>query len=134
MLLNAINVPVQVVEPAQNVLFAANRIRVGCSIRHDIGSGLFTLTKPGVYKIDFDGNIIASVANQVAELAIEVAGEPIQSAASADTLTTIGDNASVALSALVRVPCGCCVSVSVGNISASNFGIENADIIIEKVA
>ena len=132
-MINAINIPQQIVAPNQNVLFAANRIKTGCPIRHDAGSGLFTITKPGLYKVHFNGSVLSTVANQDVQLAIEVDGEAIQAAKTHDTITTTGSFRSVSVDIPVRVPCSCCLVVSVGNLSTLNVALENANIINERV-
>ncbi len=132
-MINAINIPQQTVLPNQNVLFAVNRIKTGCPIRHDAGSGLFNITKPGLYKVHFNANVLATVANQDVQLAIEVDGEAIQAAKTHDTITAVGSYRSVSVDIPVRVPCSCCLAISVGNLSTLSATLENANIIIERV-
>lgn len=132
-MINAINVPQQVVAVNQNVLFAQNRIRTGCGVRHDAGSGLFNINKGGLYRIHFNGNVLATAAQQLAQLAIKLDGEPVLSSVGKVTLTAIGDYADLAVDTIVNVPCNCCVAISVGNVSTGATTVENANIIIERV-
>ncbi len=132
-MINAINIPQQTVLPNRNILFATNRIKTGCPVRHDAGSGLFTINRPGLYKVHFNGNVLATVANQDVQLAIEVDGEAIQAALVHDTITAVGSYRSVSVDIPVRVPCNCCTVLSVGNLSTLAATLENANIIIERV-
>lgn len=131
-MLNAVNAPSQNVLPLQNVLFISNRIKQCCSVRHDQGSGLITLNKPGIYKIDYNGNTTLTAAG-TASLGIKLNGEVIPGTVMNTTLGA-AEVASMSASTLVRVDCGCCVTITVGNLSTTDtIAVDNANIIVRKV-
>lgn len=132
-MINAINVPQQIVQPNLNLLFAQNRIKTGCGVRHDAGSGLFNINKGGLYRVHFNGNVLATAAQELAQLAIKLDGEPVLSAVGKVTLTAIGDYADLSIDTIVSVPCNCCVTITIGNVGTAATTVENANIIIERV-
>lgn len=71
------------------------------------------LIKPGVYKLDFTGQVTAAAAGDVV-LALKVNGEEYPGTEMGVTITAAGDLANVSAQALVRVPCYGPVTVSVG--------------------
>lgn len=133
-MINAIQVPQQTVQPQSAILFSDNRIKTNCTIRHDEGSGVFTIKERGLYNVFFDANILGSAAAELAQLAIFADGEAVQSAIAKTTLAAAGDYAAVSLFVPVRVPDCCCVRVSVNNIGTAPVTIENASITIERIA
>lgn len=134
-MINATNIPQQIVQPNQNVLFLTNREKMNCSVKHDEGSGLLTIRKAGLYNVFFEANAVATAADQDVQLAIEVSGEAIRSALARDTLAAAGDYRSISIMAPIRVSeCGgCCVPISVENLAAVPVTLENASITIERV-
>lgn len=133
-MINAIQVPQQTVQPQSAILFSDNRIKTNCTIRHDEGSGVFTIKERGLYNVFFDANVIATSANELAQLAVFADGEAVQSATAKVSLKSSGDHAAVSLFVPVRVPDCCCVRVSVNNIGTTALTIENASITIERIA
>lgn len=132
-MINSINIPQQIVQPNQNLLFAQTRVRTGCGVRHNVGSGLFNINKGGLYRIHFNGNVLATTAQQLAQLAIKLDGEPIQGTIGKVTLTAIGDFAMLSMDTVVNIPCNCCATITVGNVGTSPITVDNANIIIERV-
>ena len=134
-IINSVTKEVQTVAINQNVLFNSNRVRscANYSIRHDEGSGLFTLTQKGIYRVHFNGNVTSAVVGDIS-LAIEVNGESISGGIINEVVAVANDEANVSVEVLVSVPCNCCMTVSVGNISTENaILVDNANIIIEKL-
>ena len=135
-IINSVTKEVQTVAINQNVLFNSNRVKscANCNnIRHDEGSGLFTLTQKGIYRVHFNGNVTSAVVGDIS-LAIEVNGESISGGIINEVVAVANDEANVSAEVLVSVPCNCCMTVSVGNISTANaILVDNANIIIEKL-
>ena len=131
----------QTVNVNQNVLFTDDVIPGNCSIVHRTNSGLVTLR--GVtnqcrarYKVTFGGNIAIPEGGAVGQisLAISLEGEPIPSTTMIATPAATGNFWNVFSAIFVDVPQGCCVSVGVRNTSTEAITVQNANLIVERVA
>lgn len=139
------NIPLQTVAQNANVVFqnGERACRKGY-IDHNNGNGIFTVRgTPGcraIFKVQFQGNIAVAPAADGGVLGpISVAltenGEPLGNATAVVTPAAIGDFFAVSISTFVSLPCGCCKTVSVRNVSADTaIEVSNANIIIERVA
>lgn len=138
---------VQTVQFGGNVLFTDTP--VGCNrgyVVHREGAGVVTLRGVGCqrarYKVTFGGNIAIATGGTVdaISLAIAIAGEPIQSSIMTVTPAAVGDFFNVSRTTFIDVPCGCCVTIEVENISSTDAGVAipvevaNANLVIERVA
>lgn len=132
-MINVINNTEQTVAANQNVLFSTNRLKTGCGIRHDAGSGLVRINKGGLYHVVFNGNVVATAASTTATVAIEIDGEPVNSATAIDTLSAVGNTASMSIDTIICVPNNCCTNISVGNESTVSLTIQNASLIVERI-
>lgn len=79
-MINSIATAIQTVANGQNVLFTTDRVRTkscqcACKgwLAHDVGSGLFTLTKQGIYEVEYTANITSETVG-VASLELEQNG------------------------------------------------------------
>lgn len=131
----------QAVNANQNVLFTDSVTCGNCSIMHRDGSGLVTLR--GItnqcrarFKVTFGGNIAIPAGGTVEEisLAITLDGEPIASTTMIVTPAAVGDFWNVFSAIFIDVPQGCCSSVGVRNISTQIIDVQNANLIVERVA
>lgn len=136
-------VPLQTVAVDENVLFMD-----GCRackkgyVQHREGSGIFTLRGvtnqcKAVYKAQFNGNIAISTGGTVEPIsvALTINGEALGNATATVTPAAIGDFFNVSVATFVDVPCGCCLTISVENTSATTaIDVTNANIIIDRVA
>jgi hypothetical protein len=88
------------------------------------------------YRVSFGGNIAISTGGTVGpiSLAIAIEGEPIAATTMTVTPAAVEEFFNVYASTFVDVPRGCCISASVQNISATSIDVENANLIIERVA
>ncbi len=139
-------IPSQIVAEDENVLFLdGDRACRKGYVTHRSGSGIFRLkgasnTCKTIYKVQFNANIAVAPADEGGVLgAISVAlqedGETIGNAVATVTPAAIGDFFNVSVSTFIVIPCGCCVTVSVENISdGTAIEVENANIIIDRVA
>lgn len=142
-MLNVIAKPEQTVTANQNVIFNDTRVksrRCGCSsgwLNHVKGSGLFTITNrtnlPMAVEVDFNGNVTAVAAGATA-LVIELNGEAIGGTEMDYTVVTANTYQNVGASTLIPVPAGSSITVSIGNISAGEVLVKDANIIIKKLA
>lgn len=131
----------QEVAAGQNVLFTETPVCGGRSIAHREGSGIVTLrgiTNQGRarYKVTFGGNIAVPTGGTVGEisLAIAIMGEPIQSTLMIATPTVVDAFFNVGASIFIEVPCGCCLTIAVENTSDIAINVQNANLIVERVA
>lgn len=142
-MLNVIAKPEQTVAANQNIIFNDTRVksrRCGCSsgwLNHVKGSGLFTITNrtnlPMAVEVDFNGNVTAAAAGATA-LVIELNGEAIGGTEMDYTVVTANTYQNVGASTLIPVPAGSSLTVSIGNISAGEVLVKDANVIIKKLA
>ena len=131
----------QTIAENQNVLFTDEVICGSCSIIHRDGSGLVTLK--GVtnqcrarFKVSFGGNIAIPTGGTVEaiSLAISIDGEPIATTTMTVTPAAVEEFWNVFSAIFVEVPRGCCASIGVRNISTQSIDVQNANLIVERVA
>ena len=131
----------QTVNENQNVLFTDTVTCGNCSITHRDGSGLVTLR--GItnqcrarFKVSFGGNIAIPTGGTVEaiSLAISLDGEPIATATMIVTPAAVEEFWNVFSAIFIDVPKGCCYSISVRNISTQAIEVQNANLIVERVA
>lgn len=131
---------VQNVAVNQNVLFTETPVpSCNCSIFHREGSGIVTLRGNtnqcrALYKVSFGGNIAAVESTAAISVAISLDGEALASATAIETPTATAAYYNVFVAAFVSVPKGCCATISVENISAQAITVQNANLIVERVA
>lgn len=131
----------QTVETGANVQFTDEAVG-GCnSILHRAGSGQATLR--GIttqcrarFRVFFSGNIAIPTGGTVEaiSLAIAINGESIASTTMIQTPAAVEEFANVASAVYIDVPANCCVTVSVKNVSSQAVDIQNANLIVERVA
>ena len=131
----------QTVELNQNVVFTDTMVCGNNSIIHRAGSGQITMR--GItnqcrarFRATFNGNIAIPAAGTVGEisLAIAVDGEAIGPATMIVTPAVVEEFWNVASSVFIDVPACCCASVSVRNTSDQAIDVQNANLIVERVA
>lgn len=131
----------QLVLENQNVLFTDTTVCGNSSIVHREGSGLITLR--GItsqcrarYKVTFGANIAIPTGGTVGpiSMAISINGEPIASTTMIVTPAAVEEYNNINRSIYIDVPCNCCVTVGVRNTSAQSINVQNANIIVERIA
>ena len=131
----------QTVEANQNVLFTDTVVCGSCSILHRGGSGLVTLR--GItnqcrarFKVTFGANIALPTGGTVGpiSLAIAINGEPVATTTMIETPAAVEEFSNVFSAIYIDVPANCCSQVSVRNISNQAIDVQNANLIIERVA
>ena len=135
------NVELQTVDEGQYVVFNESPIPGGCNIYHREGSGVVRLRSIAQqcrsrYKISFGANVQIPEGGTVEEisLAISLDGEALGSATMIVTPAAVEDLWNVFAAVYVDVPRGCCVTVAVQNTSAQPIDVQNANLIIERIA
>lgn len=131
----------QAVPANQNVYFTDTVVCGNCSMTHRDDSSLVTLRGltnqcRARFRISFGSNIAIPTGGTVGpiSLAIAIDGEPVRATTMTVTPAAVGEFFNVYASVFVDVPRGCCVTVSVRNITAADIDVQNANLIIERVA
>ena len=136
-------VAVQTVAVDDNVLFSngSRACRKGF-VQHRDDSGIFFLKGAtngcrAVYRVTFNGNIAIAEGGTVEpiSIALTINGEELGNALATVTPAAIGDFFNVSVTTFIEIPCGCCVTVSVENVSdTTDIDVQNANIIFDRVA
>ena len=136
-------IPVQTIAVDENVIFAngSRACRKGF-IQHRDDSGIFFLKGAtngcrAVYRVTFNGNIAIATGGTVEPIsvALTINGEALGNALATVTPAAIGDFFNVSVTTFIEIPCGCCVTVSVENVSDTTaIDVTNANIIFDRVA
>lgn len=132
----------QEVESGQNILFTEDSIPCNRGyVIHRGGSGIFTLRgiTPNCfarYLVFFGGNIAIPDGGTVDPISVSVAidGEIIQTSQAIVTPATVEEFWNVNVFAYVTVPKGCCFTVAIENSSAEAIEVQNANLVINRVA
>ena len=140
-------VPVQTVAVDENVTF-----NNGCRachkgfVQHRDDSGIFFLKGSNngckaIYRVTFVGNLAIAPADEggvlePVSIALTINGESLGNATAIVTPAAIEtDFFNVSVTTFIDIPCGCCVTVSVENTSATSaISVQNANIIFDRVA
>lgn len=134
-------VALQTVEENQNVVFTDTVVCGKPSIVHRSGSGLISLRGitaqcRALYKVSFGGNIAIPEGGTVGaiSLAISMEGEPLGTTTMIETPTAVEQFSNVHSSVFLSVPAGCCTVIGVRNTSDQAIEVQNANLIVERVA
>ena len=131
----------QTVNANQNVLFTDVVVDGNASIVHRDGSGLVTLR--GItnqcrarFRVSFGANISIPTGGTVEAIsvAISIDGEPVGSTTMIVVPAAVEDLWNVFGAVFLDVPKGCCSQISVENISTQPILVQNANLIVERVA
>lgn len=131
----------QTVEENQNILFTDTTVCGNGSIIHNDGSGLVTVR--GItnqwrarFKVTFGGNIAIPTDGTVEEISvgISVNGETVPVTVMRVTPAAVEEFFNVGRSVYLNIPAGCCMQVGIKNTSTQAIDVQNASLIIERVA
>ena len=138
----------QTVAADENILFLnGDRCCKKGFILHNNTSGIFRLKGickncacKATYKVNFHANVAVAPAADggvlgPVTLALTQNGETMLNTVSTVTPAAIGDLWVINFETLIELPCGCCDTISVRNISAAtDIDVENANILFERIA
>lgn len=131
----------QTVAAGQNVLFNETPVHGGNCVVHRQGSGIVTLRGQtnqcrARYKVSFGGNIAIPTGGTVEAISIALAieGEPLASATAIVTPAAVEEFFNVFTAVYIEVPRGCCSTIAVENSSTQPINVQNANLIVERVA
>lgn len=132
---------IQTVAAGSNVLFTDEVTSGNCSVLHRDGSGLVTLRGltdqcRARFRVSFGGNIAVPTGGTVEaiSLALAVNGEPVATTTMISTPAAVEEYNNVFSAIFIDVPRNCCSQISVRNISEQPIDIQNANLIVERVA
>ncbi len=134
---------VQTVEADENVLFLnGNRCCRKGLVLHNDSSGIFRLkgasgTFRTMYKVQFNANIAVAEGGTIEPISIAIVqnGEVLRNAVATVTPVAIGDFFNVSIATFIEIPCNCCDTIAIQNISDTTaIDVINANLIIERVA
>lgn len=135
-------IALQTVAENQNVLFTETAVGSNNSMYHRDGSGLITLRAASStqcrarFKVSFGGNIAVPTGETVGpiSLALAINGEAIASTTMIETPAAVEQFSNIFSAIFLDIPTGCCQTLSVKNISDIPIEIQNANLIVERVA
>lgn len=133
---------VQTVAAGSNVTFTETPISGNCSIIHTDGSGLVKLRGltstqcRARFKVYFGANIAVPTGGTAGaiSLALSVDGEPVATTTMIATPAAVGEYFNVSSSIYLDVPACCCSTLGVRNIGTAAINVQNANLIVERVA
>lgn len=135
-MIELINTAVQTVPIGQSVVYdnAVYRSRGGCETYRGDG-GQVKLTRPGVYRVSFNGNISVPTGETVGEISVGITqdGEVLTGTIARVTPAAVEEYFNVAVQTLVVVPCNCCVPVAVRNTAGIPILVDNPNINVVRV-
>lgn len=137
-----INDAVQVVNANSNVVFDTIRVPGNCSIIYTQGSGqvkLRGLTSTQCrarFRVYFGGNIAVPTGGTAGpiSLALTVDGEPVTSTTMTVTPAAVNEYFNVSSSIYLDIPACCCSTIGIRNINTVAINVQNANLIVERVA
>lgn len=135
-------IALQTVAANQNVLFTETAVGSNNSMYHREGSGLVSLRAQSStqcrsrFKISFGANVAIPEGGTAGpiSLAIAINGETIDSTTMIETPTAVGAFSNIFSAIFLDVPTGCCQTLSVKNTGTADVNVQNANLIIERVA
>ena len=144
--------PIQLVNPNQPVLLNTS---IACNkgyVLHRNESGLVTLrgivNSAGCfarYQVTFNGNIAVPTGGTAGpiSIAIAISGEPLLTSQAIVTPAAVDQYFNVTSTAIITVPKGCCVDISIENTSSSvdalttpapQINVQNANLTVSRIA
>lgn len=131
----------QTVALGQNVVFTETPVCPTRCISHREGSGIVrikgsTNQSRARYLVAFSGNIQIPTGGTVGEISVAIAidGEPLLATQMIVTPAAVENFFNVSAQTYIDVPCGCCLTVAVENTSTQAIEVQNANLIVVRVA
>lgn len=133
-------VAAQTVAQNSNIIWTDTPVPGNCSIIHREGSGLVTLRAlpngqcRSRFKVTFGANLAAVTTASAVSLAVAINGEPVSSSTMIVTPAAVAEYFNISSSIYLDIPTNCCSQISVENTSTQSVSVQNANLIIERVA
>ena len=132
---------IQTVADQANIYFTDVVVGGNCAITHRDGSGLVTLRGltnqcRARFRVSFGGNVAIPTGGTVGpiSLAIAIDGEAVATTTMISTPAAVEEYQNVFSAIFLDIPRGCCSQISVKNIGDEPIEVQNANLIIERVA
>ena len=133
---------IQTVNSNLNVLFTDTIVGCNtCSIIHRDGSGLVTLRgmttqNRARYRVSFGANLAVPTGETVGPISLGIAinGEAVAISTMISTPAAVEEYNNVFSAIFLDIPRDCCMQISVKNLSTIPVNVQNANLIIERVA
>lgn len=132
---------IQTVASGSNVVFTETAVSGSSCILHREGAGLVTLRgltnqRRARFKISFGSNVALPIGTNVKPIALVIGinGEPVQPSSMISSPSAANSYNNVYSSIFIDVPSGCCTQISVENIGETGVNVQNASLIVERVA
>ena len=132
---------VQLVNANQNVYFTDTVACGGCSVMHRENSGLVTIRGATTqcrarYRLTFTGNVATPTGGTAGPItfAVAVDSEAIPYSTMITTVAAVEEYNNIGTTIFIDVPKGCCYTISVKNIGTDSANIQNANLVVERVA
>lgn len=134
-------VALQTIAAGGNVQFTETPVCGGGCVMHRAGSGVITLSgktnqRRALYKVTFGANVAIPTGGTVGQisLALAIDGEALGSATMITTPAAVEEFGNVFTAALIAVPCECCATIGVRNTGPDPVNVQNANLIVDRVA
>lgn len=131
----------QTVASNQDILFPDTAVSGNCAILHREGSGLVTLRAAtnqcrARFRVTFGANVAIPADGTVGPISVAIAinGEGVASSLAISTPAATEEFNNVSKSLFLSVPNGCCTQISVKNLTDTPIEVQNANLIVERVA
>lgn len=132
----------QTVNAGSNVVFTNTAVKGSQCILHREGSGLVTLRGltnqcKARFKITFGANVALPTGISPVEsiqIVLAINGEPVQTTTMISTPTVVESFDNISRTLFVDIPAGCCSQISVQNAGTTAVSVQNASLIVERVA
>ena len=132
------------------IIFSASIPCTRGYVYHEDETGVFILRGRtnqcfATYQVTFNGNIALPEGADVTPIAVAIAvsGEPRLTSRAIYTPAAAEEYGNVTSTAIIKVPCGCCFSVSVDAVPATTdptvtpapvIDVQNANLVIDRIA
>ena len=123
------------------VVFTETAVNGNPSVIHREGSGLVTLRGltnqcRARFRVTFGANVALPTDATVApiSLALAINGEPLVTSTMLSTPGAVEEFNNVGCATFLDVVAGCCVQISVENTGTTSVDVQNANLIVERVA
>lgn len=132
----------QTVTNGNNVIFTDTPVCATRCIVHRDGSGIVTLRGltsgkcKAHFLVMFRGNIAVPADGTAGAISVAIAlsGEALPATTAIATPAAVSQYNNVSTDTFVDVPAGCCTTVSIKNTSGVDIDVQNANLIVTRVA
>lgn len=127
----------QTINTNNSVIFNINGVRNSCAIRHDAGTSIITITKPGTYTVSVNLDA-TSATTGTSQFTLYNNGTAVNGAVATSTIATANDIDNYNFTAAIRVLPSCPAIINTAQLTVVNTGanaavISNAAITVREL-